>query len=158
LFDDKLYWDKVERTLLEVSFPRYCALAQKQTELEGNDYRLWRGGDLLARGTYAGAGLLIGILMVKLPFIPIPQSWDLFAFLTMIGAPFIPELQIWMHKRRYRKGLEAIVADMREAEQQLRMYQPLQEPKGAPAIAPVSAGEESNAELPKTRDQNSHRG
>lgn len=158
LFDDKPYWDKVERTLLEVCFPRYCALAQKQTELEQNDYGLWRGGDLVARGTYAAAGLLIGILMVKLPFIPIPQTWDLFAFLTMIGAPFIPELQIWMHKRRYRNGLQSIVVDMRDAEQQLRMYQPLQESKSAQAIGPVSASEESKAEPSSARNPTTHRG
>jgi hypothetical protein len=158
LFDDRIYWEKVERTLLEVCFPRYCALAQKQTELEQSNYRLWRGGDLVARGTYAAAGLFIGILMVKLPFIPIPQTWDLFAFLTMIGAPFIPELQIWMHRRRYRKGLEAIVADMRDAEQQLRMYQPLQEPKGAQAIGAGSAAEDSKPEATVVRNPTSNRG
>jgi hypothetical protein len=96
--------------------------------------------------------------MVKLPFIPIPQTWDLFAFLTMIGAPFIPELQIWMHRRRYRKGLEAIVADMRDAERQLRMYQPLQEPKGAQAIGAGSTVEESKSEAPVARNQTSNRG
>jgi hypothetical protein len=129
LFDDSAYWDKVERTLLDVCLPRYCALAQKQTELERRDFGLWRGGDLIARGAYAAAGLLIGIIMVKLPFIPIPQTWDLFAFVTMLAGPFVPDAQIWMYRRRHRKELEAIVADMKEAEEQLRLYQPLQEPQ-----------------------------
>jgi len=129
LFDDAAYWEKVERTLLDVCLPRYCALAEKQTNLERRDFGLWRGGDLVARGTYAAAGLLIGILMVRLPFIPIPQTWDLFAFLTMLAGPFIPDAQIWFYKRKHRRELEAIVADMRQAEEQLRLYQPLQEPR-----------------------------
>jgi len=138
LFDDKSYWERVEKSLVDTCFPRYCALAEKQTQLEGKDYGLWRGGDLIARGTYAGAGLVIGILMVKLPFIPIPQTWDLFAFATMLGAPLIPDVQVWLHKRRYRKGLEAVVKDMKEAEDQLKLYQPLQEIAG-PRPAAVEA-------------------
>jgi hypothetical protein len=97
---------------------------------------------LIARGTYAGAGLIIGVLMVKLPFIPIPQTWDLFAFATMLGGPFIPDVQVWLHKRRYRKGLEAVVKDMKEAEDQLKLYQPLQEIAGPrpAAVEPVDPG------------------
>ena len=129
LFDDAAYWERVERTLLDVCLPRYLPLAQKQTALERRDYGLWRGGDLIARGVYAGAGLLVGILMVKLPFIPVPQTWDLFAFLTMVAGPFVPDAQIWWFRRKHRKQLEAIVEDMEEAEHQLRLYQPLQEPR-----------------------------
>jgi hypothetical protein len=129
LFDDRAYWSKVEKTLLEVCLPRYCAVAQKQTDLERRDYGLWRGGDLIARGAYAAVGLLVGLLMVKLPFIPIPQTWDLFAFLTMVAGPFVPDAEIWFYKRRHRKALEAIVADMGEAEEQMRLYQPMAEPQ-----------------------------
>ncbi len=151
LFDDAAYWDKVERTLLDVCLPRYCALAQKQTELESRDYGLWRGGDLIARGAYAAAGLLIGIAMVKLPFIPIPQTWDLFAFITMLAGPFVPDVQIWMYKRKHRKRLEAILADMREAEEQLRLYQPLQEPRSG-ALQPSSSVASENASVPARRN------
>lgn len=141
LFDDKSYWERVERALTDTAFIRYCALAEKQTGLEGRDYGLWRGGDILARSAYAAGGLAIGILMVKLPFIPIPESWDLFAFATMLGAPFIPDVQVWLHKRRYRKGLEAVVKDMKEAEDQLKLYQPLQEAVGGPKpISSIDAG------------------
>jgi hypothetical protein len=151
LFDDSAYWERVERTLLEVCLPRYCALAQKQTELERRDYGLWRGGDLVARGAYAAAGLLIGIVMVKLPFIPIPQTWDLFAFITMLAGPFVPDAQIWMYKRKHRKRLEAILADMREAEEQLRLYQPLQEPHER-ALQPNSGVSSENLTVPAPRN------
>lgn len=158
LFDDRAYWEKVERSLVEVCFPRYCAAAEKQTDLERRDYGLWRGGDLIARAVYAAGGLIVGILMVRLPFIPIPQTWDLFAFLTMIGAPFLPDAQVWFHKKKYRKQLEAIVADMREAEEQLRLYQPLNEP-GSTAlqqgVSPVTEGPASpTIQAPGNRSRN----
>jgi len=54
LFDDKSYWERIEKALLDTCFLRYCALADRQTQLERKDYGIWRGGDLLARGTYAG--------------------------------------------------------------------------------------------------------
>lgn len=145
LFDDRAYWEKVERTLTEVCFTRYCAVAEKQTNLEARDYGLWRGGDLIARAVYAASGLIVGILMVRLPFVPIPQTWDLFALATMIGAPFLPDAQVWLHKRKYRKQLEAIVADMRQAEEQLRLYQSLNEPAGTSPQAVSSVAEEPAA-------------
>jgi hypothetical protein len=156
LFDDSAYWEKVERTLLDVCLPRYCALAQKQTELERRDYGLWRGGDLIARGAYAAAGLLVGIIMVKLPFIPIPQTWDLFAFVTMLAGPFVPDAQIWWYRRRHRKELEAIVADMQQAEEQLRLYQPLQEPRAhalepGSGVAPESTSSDAQRNPTRTR-------
>lgn len=156
LFDDAAYWEKVERTLLDVCLPRYFALAQKQTELERRDYGLWRGGDLVARGLYAAAGLFIGILMVKLPFIPIPQTWDLFAFLTMLGGPFVPDAQIWWFRRKHRKQLRAIVEDMEEAEQQLRLYQPLQEPR--PHALESAGAAPENASTPLERSPTRTRG
>src|SRR4051794_35016378 len=53
LFDDSAYWTQVERELTEVAFPRYCAVAERETALEQRDYGTWRGGDLVARATYA---------------------------------------------------------------------------------------------------------
>jgi hypothetical protein len=160
LFEDKAYWDKIERTLVDTCFPRYCALAEKQTALERRDYGLWRSGDLVARGAYAGVGLVVGILMVKLPFIPIPQTWDLFAFATMLGAPFIPDAQVWLHRRKYRRGLEAILKDMKEAEEQLKLYQPLQEvvagPRPISAVDPFAAGTSSAPAADRSRNGGEH--
>ena len=125
LFDDKPHWEKVERNLLEVCFPRYLALAEKQTRLEQKDYGLWRGGDLLARLTYAAVGLVVGLFLVKAPFIPIPQTWDLLILLLMLGAPFLPDAQISLAQRRFQKQLQSIVDDMAQAEAQQKLYQPL---------------------------------
>ena len=126
VFDDPAYWSRVESALLTVTFPRYCAIAQKQTELEQRDYGLWRGGDLVARGTYAAAGLVLGIFMVKASFIPIPQTWDFFALLTALFGPFIPDVQVWLHQRHFRSGVKSILEDMKQAQEQLQLYPPLE--------------------------------
>jgi hypothetical protein len=128
LFDDQAYFDRLQETLLGVAVPRYLAAAQKQTALEQRDYGLWRGGDLLARGVYAAAGFAVGLFLVKAPFIPIPTTWDLFAFACLLGAPFIPDAQVGFLKRRHRNTLRAIVDDLRDAEVHQELYQPLAAP------------------------------
>lgn len=125
LFPDAAYWERLERAIFTETFPRYAALAEKATALEQRDYGLWRGGDLLARLAYAGGGLVVGVLCVKVPWIPIPPTWDPFAFLTMMCGPFIPDAQIWWHKRRHTKQLEAVMQEMGAAEKAKELYQPL---------------------------------
>ncbi len=66
---------------------------------------------------------------MKAPFIPIPTTWDLLAFGMLLGAPFIPDLQIALHRRRHRRALRAIVEDLQDAEAQLELYQPLSSPE-----------------------------
>jgi hypothetical protein len=129
LFGDPGYFDRLQETLMSVALPRYLAAAQKQTQLEQRDYGLWRGGDLLARGVYAAAGLAVGLFLVKAPFIPIPETWDLFAFACLLGAPFIPDAQVWLLKRKHRSALRSIVEDLRDAEAHQELYQPLAAPE-----------------------------
>lgn len=125
LFDDKPYWEKLERNLMEVCFARYCTEAERQTRLEQNDYGIWRGGDLIARGVYAIVGLVVGIILVKVPWIPIPETWDLLIVALMILSPFLPDAQVWLAQRRFQKRVAAIVDDMAQAEAQQKLYQPL---------------------------------
>jgi hypothetical protein len=149
LFGDAAYFDRLQETLLGVAVPRYLAASQKQTELEQRDYGLWRHGDLLARGAYALGGLALGLFLVKAPFIPIPETWDLFAFALFLGAPFIPDAQVWLAKRRYRGALRAIVADLHDAEVQHELYQPLAAPgplEELPAPSERSADRTRNRE------------
>jgi hypothetical protein len=124
-FDDPVYFDRLQETLLEVALPRYLTAAERQTALEQRDYGLWRGGDLIARGVYAAAGFALGLFLVKAPFIPIPTTWDLLAFAFLLGAPFLPDAQVWLLKRRHRRALRAIVDDLRDAEVQRQLYEPL---------------------------------
>ena len=66
---------------------------------------------------------------MKAPFIPIPTTWDLLAFAFLLLAPFLPEAQVWLLKRRYRSELRAIVEDLRDAEVHRELYQPLAAPQ-----------------------------
>jgi hypothetical protein len=138
LFGDTAYFDRLQETLLGVAVPRYLSAAQKQTELEQRDFGLWRGADLLARGVYALGGLAIGLFLVKAPFIPIPETWDLLAFGCLLGAPFIPDVQVWLYKRSYRGKLRAIVDDLRDAEVHRELYQPLAAPGPLDELPAVS--------------------
>jgi hypothetical protein len=133
-FHDQSYWAKVERTVLEDCFPRYCAAAEPQTVLERGDYGVWRGGDLVARGAYAAGGLLFGLFMVYAPFIPIPREWDFVILASMLAAPFLPDWQVSWHRRRYRKALAGIVLDMQAAAATQALYAPMVEGDAMPRL------------------------
>lgn len=141
VYDDQAYWAKVERTILEVVFPRYVAEAKQFTELEKRDFGTWRRGDLVARLTYALGGFALGTFLVKVPFIPIPETWDALIFAMAIAAPFLPDAQAWFHRRRYARRIKAILRDVQEVEQQMSLY---------PALAPVdpAAAVSAPGELP----------
>ncbi|HVE84263.1 MAG TPA: hypothetical protein VND93_15510 [Myxococcales bacterium] len=128
VYDDHAYWAKVETTIMEVVFPRYVAQAKQFTDLEKRDFGTWRGGDLVARITYALGGFALGTFLVKVPWIPIPQTWDALIFAMAIAAPFLPDAQAWFHRRRYARRIKAILRDVAEVEQQMTLY---------PALAPV---------------------
>lgn len=125
LFDDRPYFERVERTLREVCLPRYARLAEAQTALEQKGYGVWRGGDLLSRGALALGGLLVGAFLIRAPFVPIPATWDWLVIACALGAPFLPDLQIKLHQRRYSKGLERIVSDLADAAEQHRAFAPI---------------------------------
>jgi hypothetical protein len=151
-FDDLPYWERAERTLLEDCFPRYCAEAEKQTALEQHGYGIWRGGDVIARTALAIGGLIVGTFLARAPFIPLPTSADIVVFTTGLCAPFLPDAQIWFHKRRFRKSLDAIVRDMGEAAAQQQLYQSLHEPgAGAPDPIATSSSSEDPVRTAATR-------
>jgi hypothetical protein len=135
MFKEPEAWAWIERALVENCFPRYAVLAEKQTTLEQREYGLWRGGDIVARSAFFGIGLGLGLFLVKAPFIPIPETWDLLILALGFGGPFVPDLQVWLAKRRYAKALQAVVEDMREAQQARQLYEPL-DSEGM--LAPIS--------------------
>jgi len=158
LFDDADYWEKVEKNLLEICFPRYCVAAEKQTWLEQHDYGLWRGGDLLARGAYAVLGLLLGLFLVKTPWIPIPPTWDALILFMLLAAPFLPDAQIALKQRSFRQQLANIVADMGEAEAQQKLYQPLPTGSASERLEPLEPISTETVRTPDTGDRTKHEG
>ena len=103
------YWEALEKEVDEVVLPQYVAAAREITDQERNSFGIWRGGDLGARFAFALAGLVIGSIIIKLPFIPIAE--DMFAFALTAAGFLYPDLMRFMYERRYTKVLNRLVAD-----------------------------------------------
>jgi hypothetical protein len=123
--DDESYWQRIRRALDEILLPRYAALASGEIELAKRDYGIWRGGDLIARATFALAGFILGIICVEVPYIPIQAKW--FPALLLVLGPLFPDVVMWLHRRRWRGRLEALVSDLHRASATLDTYRPLSE-------------------------------
>lgn len=123
--DDPPYWQKLRGAITAILLPRYAQLARAELALARREYDLWRGGDLLARLAYAGSGLVIGGLMVAIPWIPVYEKWVPWALFVL--GPFIPDAQLWWYRRRHQKRLDAVVADLAKADASLELYRPLSE-------------------------------
>ena len=123
--DDPGYWQRVRRALDEILLPRYAALATAEIELARRDYGIWRGGDLVARATFALAGFVLGVICVEVPYIPIQAKW--FPALLLVLGPLFPDAVMWLHRRRWRNKLESLVMDLQRASATLDTYRPLSE-------------------------------
>jgi hypothetical protein len=123
--DDRAYWQRVRRVVDEILLPRYAKIATEEIADAARGYGIWRGGDLLARAAFAGAGLVLGILCVELPYIPVQVRW--FPVLPFLAGPLFPDLVTALYARRYRKKLDAITQDLAKASNALDTYRPLSE-------------------------------
>lgn len=123
--DDPQYWQRVRRVLDEILLPRYAKLATDEIALAARDYGIWRGGDLVARGTFALVGFILGIIAVELPWIPVYEKW--FPALLLLFGPVFPDLALWWYRQRYRRRLEELVRDLAKAGETLETYRPLSE-------------------------------
>ncbi|WP_257446210.1 hypothetical protein [Archangium lipolyticum] len=122
--EDPGYWNRLERGVFTVVLPRYFQLAREHHALQRRKYGLWRGGDLLSRAAYTGAGIAaaVAIALTRVPdwFEPLPFAFILF-------GPFLPDMQQSFFERRYRRQLTTLVRDMAVEQQQLEAYRPLDE-------------------------------
>jgi len=123
--DDPVYWQKVSEAVHKVIVPRYLALAAEENEKAAADYGLWRGGDLVARATFAAVGLVLGGAAVAIPWIPVTEKWV--PWLLFVGGPFLPDAYYWWYHRRYSKKLEALISELSQAAESLEIYRPLSE-------------------------------
>ena len=123
--DDPQYWQRVRRVLDEILLPRYGALTTQEIALAKRDYGIWRGGDLVARATFAAAGFVLGIICVEVPYIPIQAKW--FPVIPFLLGPLFPDAVMWLHRRRWNAKLESLVRDLARAGATLESYRPLSE-------------------------------
>jgi len=115
-----VYWETLEKEVDDVVLPQYIVAAQAITEMEQNSFGIWRSGDLGARFAFALAGLLIGSIIIPLPFIPIAE--DMFAFALTAAGFLYPDLKRFMHERRYMKVLNRLVADSARYQENARLH------------------------------------
>lgn len=123
--DDTGYWQRVRRVVDDIILPRYAKIVTDELLLEKREYGLWRGGDLVARGTYALAGFILGIIAVEVPYIPIYAKW--FPAVTLLAGPLLPDVVTGWYRFRYRRKLAGIVSDLGKVSQTLDTYRPLSE-------------------------------
>jgi hypothetical protein len=123
--DDREYWQRVRRVVDDILLPRYAKLATDELALAKREYGLWRGGDLVARGTFAVAGFVLGIIAVEVPYIPIYAKW--FPVIPLLVGPTFPDIVMWWYRRRYQRRLDELVADLGKASETLETYRPLSE-------------------------------
>jgi hypothetical protein len=122
LADDPAYWQRTVELLMTVALPRYFRVAKTQHGLEQRKYDLWRGGDFFARAAFALGGLVVGFVVLRTA---LPDWLEPIPLAFFIGGPLIPDVQVWLAKRRYAKQLAGLVDEMKAEAADRRTYQPL---------------------------------
>ena len=150
---DPGYWERAEGFVRAVIIPRYVAIAREENELAARDYGLWRGGDIIARGAFAAAGLVLGAAAVAIPWIPVTEKWIPWAL--FVGGPFLPDVYFWWYRRRHRRRLERLLGELAQASESLEKYRPLSEVQRALGLAEAPpASVPAPEEAPQTKLRN----
>lgn len=137
---DASYWQRLERSLFSVALPRYFRLAHEHHELQRRKYGLWRQGDLLSRVSYTVGGIILALIIA---FTRIPNWLEPIPFALIFFGPFLPDMQVSFHERRYRRQLATLVEEMRVEQKQLEAYRPLDEPSPLPSLKADSSKEKA---------------
>jgi|SRR5215212_9155846 len=114
------YWKSLETEVLETAMPQYIEAAARMNHLERTGYEVWRGGDVSARLLFALLGLLIGSIIIELPFIPIFEA--MFAFALAGVGFFYPDLKRYNYERRHARTLNRLVTDATRYQQNSRLH------------------------------------
>lgn len=101
------YWEALEKEVLKTVVPQYTAAAKQMNALEASGFGVWRHGDLAARLLFALLGLLIGSIIIAIPFIPIFEN--MFAFALTAGGFVYPDIRRFLAERAYARHLNGLV-------------------------------------------------
>jgi len=143
--DDPQHWARARAVVRDALLPRYARLAEAENAAAARDYGMWRGGDLIARASFALCGLVLGAIAVAVPWIPVTEKWVPWALFVL--GPFVPDAYSWWYRRRYRRRLEALVLDLAREGATLEAYRPLSEVQHSLGLS-ASSPEQSNTDLP----------
>jgi hypothetical protein len=114
------YWEELEREVMEAALPQYIPAAIEQTRLERSSYDLWRRGDPAARALLTLVGLILGGLIISVPFIPI---WsDAFAFASAAAFFFYPEIKQLFFDRRHTRFLNRLILQAERHQRDRRLH------------------------------------
>jgi hypothetical protein len=114
------YWKVLETEVLETAMPQYIAAAREMTALERSNFGIWRGGDPVARFTFALAGLFLGFILIALPFIKIVEA--MFAFALAFLGFIYPEIKRYTHERRHFRLLNRLVVEATRYQQNAKLH------------------------------------
>ena len=114
------YWQSLETEVLQTAMPQYIDAAQEMNELERTHFGVWRGADPLARITFAAIGLILGIIVILIPFIPIFE-WAFAIALGGFGFLY-PEIKRYTHERRHFRLLNRLVTDAASYQSNARLH------------------------------------
>jgi len=114
------YWESLEKEVIGVVVPQYAAAAREMNRLETTSFGVWRGGDIAARAAFALAGLLVGSIIIALPFVPIVE--DMFAFALTVAGFLYPDMKRYMSERRHSKLLNRLVAESARYQESARVH------------------------------------
>ena len=114
------YWQALETEVLQTAMPQYLDAAAEMNRLERSGYGVWRGGDVGARFLFALAGLLIGSMLIALPFVPIFEA--MFAFALAFLGFLYPDLKRYTHERRHVRLMNRLVTEAARYQQNSQLH------------------------------------
>ncbi|HYZ88595.1 MAG TPA: hypothetical protein VE620_04810 [Myxococcales bacterium] len=153
-FDDPPHWERARAVVRDALLPRYQRLAEEENAAAANEYGMWRGGDLVARATFALSGLVLGAIVVAIPWIPVYEKWVPWALFVL--GPFVPDAYSWWYRRRYQQRLQALVTDLAREGAALESYRPLSEVQRSLGIRTESGSlptDQTPAPAPRARSK-----
>lgn len=114
------YWHSLQTEVMETAMPQYIKAAKEMNALERAHFGVWRGGDPAARFTFAIGGLIVGSIIIALPFIPAIEAMSVFA-LAGAGAVY-PEIKRYTHERRHFRELNRLVTEAIAYQQNAKLH------------------------------------
>jgi hypothetical protein len=114
------YWSVLQKEVLETAMPQYIAAAREMNSLERSKFGIWRGADPAARIVFAIGGLLIGGIIITLPFFPIIER--MFALALGVTGLIYPEIKRYTHERRHFRVLNRLVTEATQYQQNARLH------------------------------------
>jgi hypothetical protein len=100
--------------------PQYVNAAREMNALERENFGVWRGGDPLARLSFALGGLLLAWMLFFVPFVRTFEAAFIVAFVAT--GFFFPDIKRFTHERRHARLLNRLVTDAAAYQQNAKLH------------------------------------